>query len=50
LRQSFARLGPTPWWGLPEKAWRALRAGGPRGLVRQVSEYRRWLLDRRGRR
>jgi len=50
LRRSFAKLGPTPWWGLPDKAWRALRAGGPRGLVRQVSEYRRWLLDRRGRR
>jgi len=50
LRQSFGELGPTPWWGLPDKAWRALRVGGLRGLVRQVSEYRRWLLNRRGRR
>jgi len=42
-------IGPTPWWGLPGKAWRALRLGGVRGLARQVGEYRRWLLNRRGR-
>jgi len=39
-------LGPTPWWGLPGKAWRALRLGGVRRLARQVNEYRRWLLNR----
>jgi glycosyltransferase involved in cell wall biosynthesis len=37
---------PTPWWGLPSKAWRALRLGGVRRLARQVDEYRRWLLNR----
>jgi hypothetical protein len=42
-------LGPTPWWRLPGEAWRALRLGGVRGLARQVGEYRRWLLNRRGR-
>lgn len=50
LRPSLGGFGPTPWWGLPDKVWCALRAGGPRGLMRQVSEYRRWLLNRRGRR
>jgi len=39
-------LGPTPWWKLPGKAWRALRLGGVRGLTRQMDEYRRWLLNR----
>jgi glycosyltransferase involved in cell wall biosynthesis len=38
--------GPTPWWELSSKAWRALRLGGVRRLVRQVDEYRRWLLSR----
>ncbi len=42
-------LGPTQWWKLPNKAWRALRLGGVRGLARQVKEYRRWLRTRRGR-
>jgi glycosyltransferase involved in cell wall biosynthesis len=42
-------VGPTPWWGLPGKAWRALRLGGVRGLARQVSDYGRWLAVRRGR-
>ncbi len=47
LRQSpLFDLGPTPWWGLPGKAWRALRIGGVQGLARQVNEYRRWLLNR----
>lgn len=41
-------LGPTPWWRLPGKAWRALRLGGVHGLARQVNEYRRWLRTRRG--
>jgi glycosyltransferase involved in cell wall biosynthesis len=50
LRESFRGLGPTPWWGLPGKAWAALRAGGLRGLARQTGEYRRWLLNRRGHR
>jgi glycosyltransferase involved in cell wall biosynthesis len=40
-------LGPTPWWRLPGKAWRALRLGGVRGLARQADEYRRWLLNRK---
>jgi glycosyltransferase involved in cell wall biosynthesis len=49
LRESsLLGLGPTPWWGLPGKAWRALRLAGVRGLVRQVGEYRRWVLARRG--
>jgi hypothetical protein len=48
LRESFRGLGPTPWWGLPGKAWAALRAGGLRGLARQAGEYRRWLGRRRG--
>lgn len=42
--------GPTPWWRLPGKAWQALRAGGARGLARQVGAYRRWLRQRRGKR
>ena len=42
-------LGPTPWWGLPGKAWHALRLGGARGLARQVNDYRCWLAARRGR-
>jgi glycosyltransferase involved in cell wall biosynthesis len=41
-------LSPTPWWGLPDKAWRALQMGGIRGLTRQIDEYRRWLKMRRG--
>ncbi|HLF24913.1 MAG TPA: glycosyltransferase family 4 protein [Anaerolineae bacterium] len=41
-------LGPTPWWRLPSKAWRAVRVGGVAGLSRQIGEYRRWLLTRRG--
>ncbi len=50
LRESLVDgLGPTPWWGLPGKAWRALRLAGVRGLVRQVGDYRRWLVNRRGR-
>ncbi|MGD1994481.1 MAG: glycosyltransferase [Anaerolineae bacterium] len=40
--------GPTPWWRLPGKAWRALRAGGLRGLARQIGTYRRWMRGRRG--
>jgi glycosyltransferase involved in cell wall biosynthesis len=39
-------VGPTPWWRLPGKAWRALRLGGVRRLARQMDEYRRWLLNR----
>jgi hypothetical protein len=42
-------VGPTPWWHLPGKAWRALRIGGMRGLAHQVNDYRRWLAVRRGR-
>jgi glycosyltransferase involved in cell wall biosynthesis len=42
-------LGPAPWWGLPGKAWRALRLGGVRGLARQVNDYRGWLATRQGR-
>jgi len=49
LQQALYEAGPTPWWGLPSKAWRALRVGGAQGLARQVAEYRRWLLNRRGR-
>jgi glycosyltransferase involved in cell wall biosynthesis len=49
LQQALFEVGPTPWWLLPSKAWRALRAGGAQGLARQVTEYRRWLLNRRGR-
>jgi glycosyltransferase involved in cell wall biosynthesis len=45
-KSSVFELRPTPWWGLPGKAWRVLRAGGVRRLVRQVDEYRRWLLNR----
>ena len=45
-RSSVFELGPTPAWRLPSKAWRALRLGGVRRLVRQVDEYRRWLLNR----
>jgi len=41
--------GPTPWWHLPGKAWRALRIGGIRGLAHQIDDYRRWLAVRRGR-
>ena len=48
-RAPALEVGPTPWWGLPGKAWRALRLGGVRGLARQVDGYRRWLLNRRGR-
>ena len=40
-------LRPTPWWGLPGKAASALRVGGMRGLVCQVKEYCRWLLNRK---
>jgi len=50
LRESpVLDLGPTPWWKLPGKAWHALRVGGLHGLMRQVSDYRRWLLARRER-
>ena len=45
---SMFEVGPTPWWRLPGKAWRALQLGGVRGLARQVGAYRRWLLTRRG--
>ena len=45
-RSSVFQLGPTPAWRLPSKAWRALRLGGVSRLVRQVNEYRRWLLNR----
>jgi len=41
-------IGPTPWWRLPGKAWRALRLGGTHGLARQLGQYRRWWLGRRG--
>jgi hypothetical protein len=44
-----ARLGPTPWWRLPGKAWRAFRLGGVQGLARQIDQYRRWVSTRRGR-
>lgn len=47
-RISVLEVGPTRWWQLPGKALRALRAGGVGGAVRQVSQYRRWLLNRRG--
>jgi len=43
------KAGPTPWWLLPGKAWRAWRLGGVRGLAGQADQYRRWLLQRRGR-
>lgn len=46
---SRAGVGPTRWWALPGRAWHALRAGGLRGLVRQVDQYRRWWLNRLGR-
>ena len=50
LRESsVVDVGPTPWWRLPGKAWRAVRLGGLRGLAHQVGEYRRWLLTRWGR-
>ncbi len=50
LRESLLlELGPTPSWGLPGKAWHALRLGGARGLARQVHDYRHWLAARRGR-
>jgi hypothetical protein len=45
---SVFEVGPTPWWRLPGKAWRAVQVGGVRALARQVGEYRRWLLTRRG--
>lgn len=41
-------IGPTPWWRLPDKTWRALRLGGLRGLALQIGQYRRWVLNRRG--
>jgi len=44
-----AGVGPTPWWRLLGKAWRALRLGGVRGLARQADQYCRWLLNRWGR-
>jgi glycosyltransferase involved in cell wall biosynthesis len=43
------QTGPTRWYHLPSRAWRAMRAGGLRGLLRQIGEYRRWTLGRRGR-
>ena len=46
---SVLEVGPTPWWRLPGKALRALRAGGVGGVARQVSQYRRWVINRRGR-
>ena len=46
---SVLEIGPTPWWQLPGKALRALRAGGVGGVARQVSQYRRWVKNRRGR-
>lgn len=50
LRQvPVLEIGPTSWWRLPGKAWWALRSGGVRGLARQVSQYRCWMLNRRGR-
>jgi len=42
------RVGPTPWWRLPRRAWHALRAGGVRGLACQAGQYRRWRRNRRG--
>jgi len=48
-KMSRLDVGPTPWWQLPGKAWYALRAGGLRGLARQVDAYRRWVLNRQGR-
>lgn len=47
---SALRRGPTPWWQLPRKALRALRAGGIDGLTRQMRGYWRWMIHRRGRR
>jgi glycosyltransferase involved in cell wall biosynthesis len=47
--EQSARLGPTPWWRLPGKAWRAFRLGGVEGLTRQLDQYRRWISTRRGR-
>ncbi len=49
LRHNLAQVGPTPWWRLPGRAWLALRAGGVRGLARQMKQYRRWIRNRRGR-
>jgi len=46
---SVSDVGPTPWWRLPAKAWRALRLWGVPGLTRQVNEYWRWLRVRQGR-
>lgn len=49
LRESsVADLGPTPVWRLPRKAWRALRLGGARRLARQIDEFLRWQMKRRG--
>jgi glycosyltransferase involved in cell wall biosynthesis len=45
---SWPGAGPTPWWGLLGKAWRAVRQSGVRGLIRQMNEYRRWVSNRRG--
>jgi glycosyltransferase involved in cell wall biosynthesis len=47
--EQSARLGPTPWWRLPGKAWHAFRLGGVAGLTRQLDQYRRWVSMRRGR-
>jgi glycosyltransferase involved in cell wall biosynthesis len=33
---------PTPVWGLPGRALRALRAGGARGLARETERYLAW--------
>lgn len=41
-------LGPTPWYRLPGRAWRAARLGGAKGLARQFRQYRRWVFTRRG--
>jgi len=49
-KMSRLDVGPTPWWQLPGKAWHALQVGGLRGLARQVDAYRRWVLNRQGRR
>jgi hypothetical protein len=48
LQQLSLEAGPTPWWQLPGRVWRALQAGSTGGLVRQVQEYLRWLRNRRG--
>ena len=35
-------VGPTPYWKLPQKAWRILKDGGLRGFLRQLKGYVLW--------